>query len=238
MDIQDTLLQVTKNIEKQIDAAIEHIDNLDVNDLEALRKNRVKELKEKQAQRQEWLNNGHGKYDELAEEKMFFAIIKKSKNVIIHFYTNSNERCRIVDMHFKKLAPKHIETLFAYLNAEKCPFLAEKLKIKMIPSIVCIQNGVMIDKIVGFTTLGNQDDFTTETMEWRLAQNGVIDYDGDLSTEPSEIVLKSKNNKKIRDGIFNSEDDDLYIEDKSTASNSATYELTAEEKAELGLDDE
>lgn len=238
MDIQDTLLKVTKNIEKQIDSAIDQLDNLDTNDLEAIKQNRMKELKEKQAQKQDWLSNGHGQYEELKEEKMFFDVIKKSKNVVIHFYTNTNERSRIVDMHLKKLAPKHIETLFTTLNAEKCPFLAEKLKIKVIPSIVCIKDGIMIDKIVGFTTLGNRDDFTTEDMEWRLAQNEVIEYDGDITTPPSEVVSKPKNSKKIRDGAYNKDDIDLYIDDandKKTPSQS--YDLTEEELAELGLDE-
>lgn len=155
MNIENQMLKITKKIEEQVDATIEQIDNLDVNELENLRKARMNELKEKEAKKKEWLKNGHGKYEELAEEKMFFDIIKTSENVIVHFYTNTNERSRIVDMHFKILAPKHLETLFVKLNAEKCPFLAEKLKIKVIPSIVCIHNGIMVDKIVGFTTLGD-----------------------------------------------------------------------------------
>lgn len=238
MDINNQLLQVTKTIEKQVDAAIEQIDNLNVNDLESLRRKRIQELKEKEAKHREWLANGHGSYDELAEEKMFFDVIKKSENVIIHFYTNSNERSKIVDMHFKKLAPKHVETLFTKLNAEKCPFLAEKLKIKVIPSIVCIHNGIMVDKLVGFTTLGNRDDFTTADMEWRLAQNEIIEYDGDLSVPPSEQKVKPEKNGKIRNGRFNGEDDDLDIIDCTpTMKKSDAYELSAEEAAELGLDD-
>lgn len=154
MDVERQLLNITKKIEEQVDATIEKIDKLDAGELDQLRKNRMKELKEKEAKRREWISNGHGKYEELAEEKMFFDVIKKSENVVVHFYTNTNERSKIVDMHFKILAPKHIETLFVKLNAEKCPFLAEKLKIKVIPSIVCVHNGIMVDKIVGFTTLG------------------------------------------------------------------------------------
>jgi len=240
MNLEDQLLKVTQTIEKQVDQAIEQIDNLDVNDLEGLRKRRVKELKEKEAKRIEWLTNGHGVYEELSEEKMFFDIIKKSKNVIIHFFTNTNERSKIVDMHFKVLAPKHEETLFRKLNAEKCPFLAEKLKIKAIPSIVCIANGVMIDKLVGFSTLGNRDDFTTDDMEWRLAQNEVIDYEGDLSLPPAqqkELNVTDKH-RKIRNGVFNGYDDDLDNEEPSAIKKPAqSYELTAEEAAELDLDD-
>lgn len=243
MDVNDQLMHVTKAIEKQVDAAIEQIDNLNVSDLESLRKKRVKELKEKEIKRKEWIANGHGSYDELPEEKMFFDVIKKSENVILHFYTNSNERSKIVDMHFKALAPKHVETLFTKLNAEKCPFLAERLKMKAIPSIVCIHNGIMVDKLVGFTTLGNRDDFSTEDMEWRLAQNEVIEYEGDLSVPPSEQKVKPERNGKIRNGRFNGVDDDLDLDDYKTpviqngGGRVDQYELSPEEAAELGLDE-
>ncbi|KAF2878740.1 hypothetical protein ILUMI_27434 [Ignelater luminosus] len=255
-NIQQKVLEVTKNIEKQVDAALEHIDNLDINDLEQLRKQRMQELKLQQGKRQEWLQKGHGSYEELAEERMFFDTVKKSENVVIHFFTPTNTRSPIVDKHFKILASKHIETKFVSLNAEKCPFLAERLRIKVIPAIVCIKNAIMIDKIVGFTQLGNRDDFSTELLEWRLAQNKIIEYDGDLSVPPDQQDNKEKPAKRtIRDGVFNNEsDDDLELEDCShqfegkfdifandlqggLKKYNQNY-LTPEEELELGLCDE
>lgn len=241
---EEQLLQVTKAIEKQVDAVIDQIENLDTNDLDQLRKNRIRELQKHEEQKREWLSNDHGKYEEMPEEKMFFDVIKKSENVVIHFFKDSSPRCAIVDKHLKILAPKHIETRFVKFNAEKCPFLAEKLKIKTIPSIVLVQKTVMVDKIVGFTQLGNCDDFSTETLEWRIAQNNVIKYDGDLSAPPSMVEKKPKgSNKKIRDGNFN-RDDDLDIEEYGLARDSlitqplkqTITELTPEEAAELGID--
>lgn len=247
-NLEDNLLHVTQAIERQVDSAIEQIENLNVNDLESLRKQRISELKKKESQRAEWLANGHGEYEELAEEKMFFDTIKKSKNCVVHFYTNSSPRCAIVDKHLKLLAPKHIETRFVSLNAEKCPFLAQNLKIKTIPSIVLVHESIMVDKIVGFSQLGNRDDFSTEMLEWRIAHSEVIDYDGDLSTPPHLRENKTvKSGKKIRDGVFNN-DDDLDIEEyglgresykSGNGSGKIDYlsgDLTPEEAAELGLD--
>ncbi|KAG5892025.1 hypothetical protein JTB14_024465 [Gonioctena quinquepunctata] len=243
--LEQKLMNVTSAIEKQVDSVIEKIDNLDVHDLEQLKQNRIKELQKYEENKRVWLNNEHGKYEEMAEEKMFFDVIKKSDNVVLHFYRNSSPRCDIADKHLKALAPKHIETRFTKLNAEKSPFLAEKLKIKTLPTIVLIQNGVMVDKIVGFTQLGNRDDFSTETLEWRIAQNNVINYEGDLSTPPYLQEKKTKGSeKKIRDGIYNRDDDDLDIEEYGIARDCARSEnvkpafteLTAEEAAELGLD--
>lgn len=251
--LEENLLKVTKVIEKQVDAVIEQIDNLDTNDLEQIRKDRIKALQKKEEQKRIWLSNDHGKYEELPEEKMFFDIIKKSENVVIHFYRDSTPRCLIVDKHLKILAPNHIETRFTKLNAEKCPFLVEKLKIKTIPTIVLVQNATMVDKIVGFTQLGNRDDFSTEVLEWRIAQNNIINYEGDLSTPPdnqtTKTVTKDISGRKIRDGIYNQDDDELDIEeyglsrddlksehDLRASLQSKMTELSAEEAAELGID--
>ena len=36
-----------------------------------------------------------------------------------------------MDKHLALLAPKHVETKFCKINAEKCPFLTDRLKIRL-----------------------------------------------------------------------------------------------------------
>lgn len=72
-------------------------------------------------------------------------------------------------------------------------FLA-RLNIKVIPTLLIVINNVTKDKIVGFTDLGNCDDFSTEMLQWRLAHSGAIKYDGDLLNPP----LKTKQGQKIK----------------------------------------
>lgn len=85
-------------------------------------------------------------------------------------------RCNIVDKHLTILAKKHVETKFIKLNAEKAPFLSEKLRIKIIPTMVLVKDGKAKDYIVGFDDLGSTDNFTTETLEWRLGCAAIIKY--------------------------------------------------------------
>ncbi len=59
----------------------------------------------------------------------------------MHFYRPSTRRCEIIDKHFYALAAKHIETKFLRVNAEKSPFLTERLHIWMLPTIVCCVGG-------------------------------------------------------------------------------------------------
>lgn len=66
-----------------------------------------------------WLNNGHGKYEELPDERAFFNAVKTSHKVVCHFYLPSTERCKILHQHMQKIAPKYLETRFVCVNSEK-----------------------------------------------------------------------------------------------------------------------
>merc|ERR1712228_713742 len=136
---------------------------------------------------------------------------KGSDNCVIHFYRDETFRCKILDKHFNILAKKHLETRFCKINAEKCPFLCERLKIKVIPTILMIKEQQTRGQILGFTELGNTDEFSTEMLEWRLAHAEVINYSGDLNTPPDGAKKAVKTNfigKKTAKGRRNNDDDD------------------------------
>ena len=44
----------------------------------------------------------------------------------------------------------------------------------MLPTIVLFENGVAIDRIIGFEELGGQDDFPTLNLVRRLVKGGVL----------------------------------------------------------------
>lgn len=161
--------------------------------------------------------SGHGEYSELADEREFFDACKKSSKMVCLFYLTSSERCKIVDKHLTALAPKHLETRFVHVNAEKVPFLTSRLNIRVIPTIAIVVNSKTVDYVRGFDDLGGTDEFTTEMLEWRLAQGGVISYSGDLKKPPtakkqtnSTTILGRPAKKIIRgkEGDDSSDDDD------------------------------
>lgn len=174
--IQQQIANAAAAMESQLDDQINAMDSMTSDELKALRNQRINEMKNEAKKKQEWLNNGHGEYSELQGEKEFFEISKKSANIIAHFYRDATERCKIVDHHLKILAKKHLEAKFCKVNAENSPFLTERLRIKVIPTIAIIKDSKTKDYVVGFTDLGNRDDFSTEMMEWRIAQSGAIEY--------------------------------------------------------------
>lgn len=62
---------------------------------------------------------------------------------------------QVVDKHLSILAKQHIETRFVKIHAEKSPFLAEKLKIVVLPTIALIKNAKVDDYVVCYTELFN-----------------------------------------------------------------------------------
>jgi len=196
--LQDHLVKATSVVEQQLDAEIDRLDKLDDDDIEKIREKRMKALRKIQAQKQEWRQKGHGELSELPSEKDFFETCKQSKNVVCHFYKNSTFRCKILDGHLKKLAEQHLETKFIKLDVEKAPFLTQRFKIKVIPSMGIIKDGETRGFLVGFSEFGNCDDFTTEMLEWRLAVAEIIKYSGDISDPP--VKGKKKNTNSLMMG--------------------------------------
>lgn len=211
--VEQQLMQAAQVVEQQLDAEISKLENLEEDDLESLRKKRIQAMKKAQQQKQEWLAQGHGQYEEIPEEKEFFEVCKKNQRVAVHFYRDSTMRCKIVDMHMAALAPKHLETKFCKINAEKCPFLVQRLKIKVLPTICLAKDGKTVDWVIGFDDLGGVDDFPTEMLEWRLGHKDIVHYQGDLMTPPwqpnqKKSILGNPTKKTIRGGDDESSDED------------------------------
>ncbi|KAG7331284.1 hypothetical protein KOW79_005253 [Hemibagrus wyckioides] len=183
--LEQQMLQSARIVEEQIDAELEKLERMDEDELECLKERRLEALKKAQKQKQEWISKGHGEYREIPSEKDFFAEVKESKNVVCHFYRDSTFRCKILDKHLSIMAKKHLETKFIKLNVEKAPFLTERLRIKVIPTLALVKDGKTKDYVVGFTDLGNTDDFSTEMLEWRLGCSDIINFSGNRFEPPT-----------------------------------------------------
>jgi thioredoxin-like negative regulator of GroEL len=130
---------------------------------------------------------GHGTYTEIVEEE-FLPTVTSSKLVLCHFYHNDFERCKIIDHHLRIICKQHPEARFLNLNAEKSPFFITKLQIKVLPTIICFIDGIAVDRVVGFSDLGNKDDFPTIALTKRLINSGVLK--AITASEKGRIVIK------------------------------------------------
>lgn len=173
--LEESVLQATQVMEEQLDAKIKELENMDEDSLEGVRRKRLLQLRDKAKQEAEWRAAGHGEYFEINSEKAFFEEAKKSKAMVCHFYRPSTFRCKIFDRHLAALAKRHLECKFVKIDAEKSPFLTERLQVMVLPSLVLCQNGKVVEQVVGFTELGGVDSFPTEILAMRLHK--VIKYE-------------------------------------------------------------
>ncbi|KAG2444876.1 hypothetical protein HXX76_001614 [Chlamydomonas incerta] len=174
--IEQTVVNLARQMEQQVDRELNKLDNLGDDDIEAIRLKRVAEMKKRQEKMKEWVARGHGEYNEIHSEQDFFKEMKGEERMICHFY-RENWPCKVMDKHLSILSKKHLETKFVKLNAEKAPFLTDRLKIWMLPTLALIQNEKTIDYVVGLDQLGGKDDFETSVLAERLAKSDMIDYD-------------------------------------------------------------
>ncbi|KAF5727495.1 Thioredoxin domain-containing protein 9-like protein [Tripterygium wilfordii] len=184
--LERQVLNVVKAVEDKLDEEISALDRLDSDDIEALRERRLQQMKKMAEKRRQYLALGHGEYSEIPSEKEFFSVVKSSERLVCHFY-RENWPCKVMDKHMSILAKQHMETRFVKIQAEKSPFLSERLKIIVLPTLALVRKGKVEDYVVGFDELGGTDEFSTEELEERLAKAQVIIFEG----ESSQSIVKS-----------------------------------------------
>jgi hypothetical protein len=155
-------------------------------DFEKLRERRKLQMMKQQEQQNGWRRNGHGRYMELADQSDFFEAVKKSKHLAIHFYRGTTERCQHVDAAMSKLCGKHLETRYCKIDAEKSPFLCERLNIVVMPTILLIEDSQTVHQIRGFDELGGTDNFHPDTLAWVISQHGCGKFDGEPPEDPNQ----------------------------------------------------
>jgi len=168
--LQTVESRVTDELEQ-----LKQIENMKDEELEKLRERRREALKKSKQRAEDLKAKGHGTYISLPDEKAFFQICQDAKRAVVHFARSTTERCTIVDAHLTKLAASHLETRFVKVDAEKSPFLVQRLRVWMLPSIVLVVGSKVVHTIAGFDEFGGVDTFDTKTMEKVLIGHKVLD---------------------------------------------------------------
>ncbi|KAK9833826.1 hypothetical protein WJX74_007004 [Apatococcus lobatus] len=174
--VENHLLNAAKDMEDQLDEEMHRLGKLDHDDMEQLRERRILQMKQQADRKREWLKRGHGEYKDVLSEKEFFAECKSEERLVCHFHRN-NWPCKVMDKHLLALAQDHLETKFVRVHAEKSPFLTERLKVVVLPTLALIKHEKVMDYIVGFDPLGGTDDFSTGTLEAVLTAKGMLNQD-------------------------------------------------------------
>lgn len=122
--------------------------------------------------------NNYGFMEDLLSEDQVFKATQSNKLTVLMFYIKGFQKCDVMKNKLDTLSQKHLTTKFIRINAENAPFLVTRLKVKVLPCVILYINGVESNRIIGFDKLKyneKNDDFTIESLEQFLINNGVIE---------------------------------------------------------------
>eukprot|EP01059_Diplonema_ambulator_P030691 TRINITY_DN5352_c0_g1_i1.p1 TRINITY_DN5352_c0_g1~~TRINITY_DN5352_c0_g1_i1.p1 ORF type:complete len:231 (+),score=60.91 TRINITY_DN5352_c0_g1_i1:609-1301(+) len=176
--LESQVLAAAEIVEQEIDSEINKLENMDEDDLEVIRRKRMNQLRKMKEQKDMWMTKGHGVVQEVENPEQFFKFVKENERVVVHFYRDATERCKILNEHLAKLAPKHWETLFLRVNAEKVEGMAERFNVFMLPTLMLVEGGKTHHSIIGFDEFGGKDVFPTARVSEVLAFHGMINDSG------------------------------------------------------------
>mmetsp|Transcript_6992 Transcript_6992/g.13993 ORF Transcript_6992/g.13993 Transcript_6992/m.13993 type:complete len:254 (-) Transcript_6992:311-1072(-) len=209
------VLKTLQHVEDKMDEDIRRLNEMEdmgEDALEQMRERRREAMRKQAVKNENWKALGHGEYHEIHGEKEFFTEVKGSERVVIHFFRSATRSCDIIDRHLRDLAPGHLETKFIKVDAEKSPFLVERLKIWMLPSIVIAINGTTQHTITGLDEFGGIEDFSTEMCAFVLGRHRAIFHDGNPPENPASsekhVSRFEKSEKSIRSKTANLDEDD------------------------------
>eukprot|EP00392_Amoebophrya_sp_AT5.2_P009627 g9655.t1 len=181
------LYQAALDTEEQLDDEIDRLSKLKEDDLEEIRRKRLEAMKDNHRKAQAAIRNGCGKYDEIRDEKEFFEAAKNNYKMVCVFFRVGQLTSDVMTKHFETLCKRYPTTRFCCINAEKSPYLCEKLHIWLrgdiiinlrFPEHVAGKGGGLIESkteytIRGFDELGGMD-FSTERLEAILSFREMI----------------------------------------------------------------
>lgn len=114
---------------------------------------------------------------EITEDEFLPTVLHRdAERCVVFFYHPQFARCQIMEKHLLILAAKHPETKFVKIEAERTPFFASKLNVKVLPCLVIFNHGKTVTKLIGFEGLSNGEDFPTGNLETWLGEVKVIDF--------------------------------------------------------------
>lgn len=128
-------------------------------ELMELRRQRLARMKQQYDQEVAWRGRQHGQYREIGQDDFFNVVVREkggSEQVCVHFFHKDFERCKVMDRRLSELAQQLLSVRFVKIDAEKAPFLVDRLKVIMLPCCLLFKNDVCVDRILGFD--GVQDE--------------------------------------------------------------------------------
>jgi hypothetical protein len=121
-------------------------------------------------------------YVTLPDDDSTLRFTTEHERAVVHFFHPDFARCATMDSHVREIAAKHselgIDVAFGRVDVQSCPFLVEKLGIRVLPCLLGFVKGVVKGRVTGFEGVsweGRESGVVvTEAVEGRLVEWGVL----------------------------------------------------------------
>ncbi|QJC35722.1 thioredoxin [Enterobacteriaceae endosymbiont of Donacia sparganii] len=97
--------------------------------------------------------------------KNFQNEIKKNNLVLVDFWAEWCNPCKIFSKVLEEVFHKYENIIFTKLNIEKYKIIAEEYNIRSIPTILLFKNGNIIDKIIGSINKTQLENFLNKNLK-------------------------------------------------------------------------
>ena len=143
-------------------------------DLTALHRDRLAALAaEAEARARIASSPGGGALTTVTEGDVLEACTSTAR-VVVHFFHPSFSTCALLDRHLTTLAAKHTSVRFLRTPAPDAPFLAVKLRLKVLPALLSFVDGACVGRCSGCDAFGGFATFTAADVERELRRQGGV----------------------------------------------------------------
>lgn len=140
----------------------------------------------------------YGIVEVISQESRLINMSTQIDNIIIHFEIPTFPKCVFMDNALESLARKYLDSKFVKINVENCPFLVDKLQIKVLPFVVGYKKGVEALRLTGFSELGNDPNgFPLVNLEKRLLSVRLIKSTGRLTQAKINNINNSSDDSDL-----------------------------------------
>lgn len=201
--VQAAVLGAAQAVEAAVDAKIDALDaalknDASGDDLAQLRARRLAQLRADAEARSAWEQQGHGAVHRARSDKEFFDQARGAQRCVACFVRSSASRpCDAMERLLSQLAPRHLEARFVMVDAERCPFLADRMRVTVLPTVAALVEGKAEGYQVGFDGLEGGERCSAAALEARLVDLGALRADGVslLSKNPSRTMAMAMTEK-------------------------------------------
>jgi hypothetical protein len=159
-------------------------------------------------------------YRTLHSDDEVLRFTTETEKVVLHFSHGEFNRCATMDRHLQRLAEARAkysasgddqDVRFARVDVKDCPFLVEKLGVRVLPCVIGFIEGQGVGRIVGFEGLGvwaggreDRIDVTTaleeKLIEMKICGKKVVALVAGMADEGSDDEEEEQMNLMLKSG--------------------------------------